>query len=116
MKLWYTSNFPFTSYTTLTPHSDSREEIFLLRDVTRSMSAHILLRVLSALPRFGLIIRALREVKACIAFMNDKRMSGSSLERKAFLRSPKTELQGFTSGQFAAQNPQALKLLFRSSS
>ena len=27
MKLWYTSNSPFTSYTTVTPHSDSRSDI-----------------------------------------------------------------------------------------
>ena len=26
MKLWYTNNSPFTSYTTLTPHSDSRSD------------------------------------------------------------------------------------------
>ena len=26
MKLWYTNNSPFTSYTTVTPHSDSRSD------------------------------------------------------------------------------------------
>ena len=28
MKLWYTNNSPFTSYTTVTPHSDSRSDFF----------------------------------------------------------------------------------------
>ena len=27
MKLWYTNNSSFTSYTTVTPHSDSRSDI-----------------------------------------------------------------------------------------
>ena len=26
MKLWYTNNSPFTSYTTVTPHSDFRSD------------------------------------------------------------------------------------------
>ena len=26
MKLWYTNNSPFTSYTTVTPHNDSRSD------------------------------------------------------------------------------------------
>ena len=26
IKLWYTNNSPFTSYTTVTPHSDSRSD------------------------------------------------------------------------------------------
>ena len=26
MKLWYTNNFPFTSYTTVTPHRDSQSD------------------------------------------------------------------------------------------
>ena len=35
MKLWYTSNSPFTSYTTVTPHSDFRS------DLSAYMTSHV---------------------------------------------------------------------------
>ena len=59
MKLWYTNNSPFTSYRTLTPHSDSWSDFscyvcrtFIIR--TYKIIAH----VLSVLPCYGLIIHA----------------------------------------------------------
>ena len=45
------------------------------------------------------------EVKGTLLFMIDKLMSGSSFVGKAFIKPQNSELEGFTSGQFAAQNP-----------
>ena len=48
MKPWYTNNSLFTSYTTVTPHSNLRSDIFHLCDVTHLIYQHIKsLRVLS---------------------------------------------------------------------
>ena len=58
------------------------KRFFLLRDVTRSIYLRIksLVRILSALQRYGLIIRMYRS--SMWLFTIDKLMSGSSLEGK----------------------------------
>ena len=72
MKLWYTNNSPFTSYTTVTPHSDSRSI-----DVTSHVQyTEVIVCVLRVLLRFQLMF-------TCVTlFTVDKLMSGSSLGGK----------------------------------
>ena len=63
MKLRYTNNSPFTSYTTITPHSDLGPK--RLRDVTRLISTYkIIARIERATLLWANITRVTREYKA----------------------------------------------------
>ena len=69
---WYTNNSPFTSYTTVTPHSDSQSI-----DVTSHVQyTEVIVCVLRVLLSFQLMF-------TCVTlFTVDKLMSGSSLGGK----------------------------------
>ena len=95
MRLWYTNNSPFTSYTTVTPHSDSRS------DFSAYVTSHIqytTYKIIACIERTTMlradIMHVMCEYKAgegvpCYSRF-DKLMSGSSLEGKAILRNHKT--------------------------
>ena len=84
VKLWYTSNSPFTSYTTVTRHSDSQSDFsaYLMSHVQYKFIA----RIEHAPALRANIMHVTREYKAgerVLSYsMIDKLMSGSSLEVK----------------------------------
>ena len=69
MKLWYTKNPPFTSYTTVTPHGDSREAIFLL---TRRHVQYIAYKIIACIERATVlranIVRVTRECEGVLSY------------------------------------------------
>ena len=88
MKLWYTNNSPFTSYTTITSHSDSQS------DFTAYLTYHMFsiptYKIIACIERTTMlqadITRVLCESKAGGGVPRysrfDKKMSGSSVENK----------------------------------
>ena len=80
MKLWYTNNSPFTSYTTVTPHSDSRPEAPTYKIIAciECATVHYVCNARE--------YKAGEEVPRYSRF--DEVMSGSSLEGKTFFKKP----------------------------
>ena len=85
MKLWYTNNFPFTSYTTLTPHSDSRSA-YVTSHVQYTTYKIIATCIERATALRANNMRVTRGIKQSKLFTTDKLISGSSLEDKEAIK------------------------------
>ena len=72
LKLWYTNNSPFTSYTTVTPHSDSRSD-FLAYVMSRIQYTYTYKIIATCIERatvlWGDIMCVMREYKALPCLM-----------------------------------------------
>ena len=69
MKLWYTNNSPFTSYTPLAPHSGSQS------DFSAYVTLHIQYKIIAMCIECATVLQAnntriMLKVKACLAIHN----------------------------------------------